>query len=803
MGSNPILGLFDFTVVMPKKNAIFSKGTETAVLVKPAVEQTRKTLHTWLPWLYLLISSAFYLRTYDSAQVKITLVQMGGITLIGLWVSLLFSEGKKAFKRDDFIFLSPFLAYLAYVWVSFMHAPYKGPSVDDLIRYTIYMSVSLIVIREFDRKAIDRLTKLLVWTAYIAAGYGFIQWIDTRFFPAPREGSGIDPFIWRWAFGQRIFSTYGNPNFFGNFLVLIFPIILSQYLKTKSFFYLPAIILDVFCIYFTYTKGAWIGFSITTVIFFALYIYFFTKMDKSKVIKVYAVLTVLAVLLVVCVVVYAKKTSMTSVPFRIATWLSTWEMIETHPAIGTGTGVFKVIYPAFRRPIIFHLEGKHNTETDHAENEHLEQIMDHGILGAGLFYWIVFFVTFIAIKALKFNTEDIKNKAPSDTAYDILGYIAAFLGMLIHNFTDVSMRFVSSGVYLGLLPAVIINLARGHALWEFHYMEDSSWKAESNLPVKGFFLYIIKSVVMASLAFFVFKIFSEFSILQGPISSYSYAGEILQWLLAWGVFCWVCTYLTYRFFVIIKGASNILAILSIAAILWPLYYFWGWFKADVYHNMAIYFSKRAEWDNAVANYRKVNENNKYFIMPYYFMGNVFNDRFNMEKTYNENLGDKNGQPRNDFERAMERYETLRSMAPNYVQMHHQVGNLYMKMYDYHMKRGEKELALPYLDKAMARYDLYQSIDPVFPYNYYRRAQIWLFKGDKEKAEKEYLNNINAWKCYRQGHKHESAEAYANLANFYYMIGKNKEAILYFSKALEMDPSFAPARNALNYLAGKK
>ena len=36
-----------------------------------------------LPFLYLLTSIAFYLHTYDSAQVKITLVQMGGIVLVG------------------------------------------------------------------------------------------------------------------------------------------------------------------------------------------------------------------------------------------------------------------------------------------------------------------------------------------------------------------------------------------------------------------------------------------------------------------------------------------------------------------------------------------------------------------------------------------------------------------------------------------------------------------------------------------------------------------------------------------------
>ena len=144
----------------------------------PGVFFTRKVIWWWLPILYLLISDSFYLRTYDSAQVKITLLQMGGFGLIGMWVSLLLLEGRRAFRREDFIFLAPFFAYLLHVLISFSHAPYPGPSVDDFVRYTIYMSVTLIVIREFTKDAIDRLTKVLIITAYIAVLYGLVRFAD-------------------------------------------------------------------------------------------------------------------------------------------------------------------------------------------------------------------------------------------------------------------------------------------------------------------------------------------------------------------------------------------------------------------------------------------------------------------------------------------------------------------------------------------------------------------------------------------------------------------------------------------------
>jgi putative inorganic carbon (HCO3(-)) transporter len=327
----------------------------------PGVSFTRNVLWWWLPILYLLISDTFYLRTYDSAQVKITLLQMGGITLLGLWISLLLLEGRNAFRKEDFVFLAPFFAYLAYTIISFLHAPYKGPSVDDFVRYVIYMVVALIVVREFNDTAIDRLTKILIITAYITIIYGFIQWLDTRFFPHKDVGPGIDPFIWRWAFGTRVFSTYGNPNFFGNFLVLILPIIVVQFLKTRAVYLIPLIVLDLLCLYTTGTKGAWLGFGVSSFIFVVFYFYFFSGIDRRKLFKIMAIAVIIPLIFIGGVLNYARK-SPTSVPFRIATWLSTWEIVETYPLIGTGVGSFKVLYPAYRRPVIFHIEGKHKTE---------------------------------------------------------------------------------------------------------------------------------------------------------------------------------------------------------------------------------------------------------------------------------------------------------------------------------------------------------------------------------------------------------------------------------------------------------
>ena len=80
---------------------------------------------------------------------------------------------------------------------------------------------------------------------------------------------------------------------------------------------------------------------------------------------------------------------------------------------------------------------------------------------------------------------------------------------------------------------------------------------------------------------------------------------------------------------------------------WPLKIFWGYFMADVFHNRGIYFSKQGKWEDAIASYQKVVELNPNYIMAYYFMGNVYTDRWGP----------------GDIDRAMAEYEKVWRSRP--------------------------------------------------------------------------------------------------------------------------------------------
>jgi putative inorganic carbon (HCO3(-)) transporter len=805
-----------------------------------------RAIVTWLPILYLLISSLFFLRTYDSAQVKISMMQMGGLGLLTMWLVRLAVAGRHALNREDLVCLSPFLAYLFWGVFSYLKAPYHMSSTDFFLRHLFYMIAALITIYEFDEAAVARLFKIMLWTAWIAIGYGALQFVDFSMFP-PGPGKGIDPFVWRGAFGDRVFSTYGNPNFYGDYLVIMFPILVTQWFKTRRWSLLVLIALLLLSLVKTGTKGAWLGFALVCAIFGVIAFAFFPDQTKNYRKQVIGIVGGL----VLAFLGYTAKDltgRVVSINFRLFTWEATWEMIRTNPWTGTGIGSFPPIYPAFRRPAIFHIEGKHNTETDHAENEYLEEFFDNGILGFGIFIWLIISTLVVGFRSLGqlTTTAMLKDGRPPPRAFDLIGVLVSFMGMLGHNCFDVSLRFVSSGVYLGLLSGIIVNVARGKALYELHARpaavpgapEDAPlWTTLSEMliwPLRlaavGGVLYLAFFKGWAGLKMVPFGgMFGEFCMLQGPLARVPGGGELLQWWLAWGVFGGCMLWLGWVMIRLCLLSENPAVPLIVIAMLSPLYQFWGYFKADIHHNVAIYFSKERQWEPAVGNYLIVNKLNPDFVMSKYFLGNVFNDRFNMTKAYLPNWGDTDNVPHDDYERAMYWYDEVRKLAPNYVQMHHQIGNLHLRRAEWATNNGRPEEAQKYLAAALIRFKLYYQVDPVFAPNFYRMAQIYMIRKEYDLAIKTYQALIDAQRCAaddsmlakpwlrntilsyqsyeeldgRWVHRHvganrprESAEAYTSMANALFMDSRFPEAEQAYRIALSYDSNFDMAKKNL-------
>jgi putative inorganic carbon (HCO3(-)) transporter len=374
------------------------------------------------------------------------------------WLVLKVEEFDFGILKKYFIFVFPFLLFLLSAAVSFSFSPFKYASFNELIKRFIYCGLACIVVSEFnsDEKLL-RIKNWLVAASYVVCIYGIIQFIDYHFFPPPPD-AGLDPFAWRQAFAERIFSTFGNPNFFGDFLIVMGPLALAMFLYSRSFYLAFLWVLISACTFLTYSKGAWLAYAAGN---FAFIVFYVTTFFREKLTKKVIIYTAVAASLVLIAagggIAYLSKKRIDSLSFRIVTWVSAWEMINTNPVLGTGVGSFYVTYPAWRRPQIFFIEGKHNTESDHPENEYLEVWFDEGIVGFTIFLTMIVFIFTLGYKNI-FYLRSSKGTRDGPMSYLQLGVLSAFAAKLSHDAVCVSLRFVSSGVMLWLLIALTLTI---------------------------------------------------------------------------------------------------------------------------------------------------------------------------------------------------------------------------------------------------------------------------------------------------------------------------------------------------------
>ncbi len=752
-----------------------------------------KIISFCLPMLSFLIVLTFYLRTYDSCQIKISVFHWGGIIIFSLWLIKIIEKYPYQNNFRDFRpFLNyltvPVLCFLLSAILSYWFSPFKATSLDELIKRMLYVGIFMVTLNEINRKEsikfflwpviigaffiliifrktifstgmginlsmiksvivflfigavvwmlyndkeeenIDKLIRWIICSTFLAVLYGMLQYFNKSTLSSIVVVKKIilnflmelhlDPFMWRNAFGYRIFSTFGNPNFFSAFLVLVSPLIFMEFLRTKKKKYVILFLVNVSATILAVTKASWVGFAASSMLCLILSVIGLRLKVKLK--KVLIAGVVIINLLALFGVTYYSRKRIDSLRFRLFTWESTIEMIKNHPVLGSGIGTFKIIYPSYRQPEIFHIEGKHNTETDHPENEFLEILYDQGIVGLFIFLlWILpafFWKGIRKIKQLAVDRENTDKKLSADLVKDeyyLIGILSGLFGLLVHNLMCVNMRFVSSGfffwLFLGMAGSIILKTKR-----------------ETKCLDKNIF-YSSKGVIIRK--------------------------RVCQIIIACG-----CIYLIFPF---------------------PPYgFFTRLFLADLHHNRAIAYSKRKIWSEALREYKEVIKFNPSYIMAYYFMGNVYKDRMFP--------GDK--------EKALKKYEQVKKLAPNYVQVHLHEGNTYFYMANQAHKKGKKEESRLYYKKALVDFKRAQLLDPVFSPIYVKIAGCCYQLG-KYKEAKEILQIALSHKG-KNFTNHFYADCYMNLANIAVMEKENKIAEEYYKKAIRIKPDYIIAHKNL-------
>ena len=688
----------------------------------PAQVQKSRLLTYWLSALCFFIALPLFLNSLDSAQVKITFYYMGALGALGFWISKLICYKENIFTTRNLIQLLPFILYAGYVIIGYFFMPYPLGRAESLFKFLGICIFFLIIAFEFDKKDISLLFDAVIACAWIVGSYGFIQALDLYVY------KGIDFLYWTSAFQKRIFSTIANPNFLGNYCLFSLMVVLARFLYTyhKRYILLASLLLtDIF---FTESKGAWLGLGISLVIFTGVYLNFFkTKITKyTKFINVFALIFFL---LCGALVVHFGKQRMQSFNFRLSTWRASWDMVQSAPLTGMGFGSFQVIYQAYKRPDIFYMENLHNAETQHAENFFLEQWATLGILGFGLFIYLCFYQVRGAFYAFRRFEKD------RESAYNLLAAFTAGSAIYLHNLVDVSIYFVSTMYFLALFNGIWFNLAYGRL-----EKKQCNCRISKTNSFMGKISAVLAIIFVLAIIIYCFLDFRTIAV----------SDKLLLVILYWSGFVLGAIGVLFCFGYVLFRSRNIIVSVVLAITAFLMFKGFGTLMADHYLSVASSMSLNKDI-HAGEIYTKALALNPFKTSVNQFKGSFFVNRFNMSRRYLPLEGDT--EPMTDFERAEKYYLKELSLSPNSAMIWHNRGLLYKKMavltVNKNFQEGEK-----YFKTAENFFKRSLHLDPVFDNTYFqladiaamhrdfKTAKIWIYlytKGPEDIVNEEYLN----------------------------------------------------------------
>ena len=204
--------------------------------------------------------------TYDQFDIiKVFLLRVLGLVALASWAwDMLVRGGKIRHTPVDWLIL----AFLAWVTVSTFLS--ISPAIaffgkyrrfEGLLSFINYAVIYFLVLQYADRPSrVRALAETLFWSSVLVAGYGFLQSV------------GLDPVPWGdLPFEKfRPFSTYGNPDLLGGFLMFSLPIALGLALAEervgRRLIYWVGFGVNAYVWIVAFTRGAWIGGAVGVIV---------------------------------------------------------------------------------------------------------------------------------------------------------------------------------------------------------------------------------------------------------------------------------------------------------------------------------------------------------------------------------------------------------------------------------------------------------------------------------------------------------------------------------------------------------
>jgi O-antigen ligase/Tfp pilus assembly protein PilF len=269
---------------------------------------------------------------------------------------------------------------------------------------------------------------LMLSSAFVVSAYAFIQVVNVDF-PG-----------WITNFSGRVFSSLGNPDFLGGFLVLIIPFALYAGYEYKSKLAFPFLFLFfVMVLVLSQTRSSLAAFAIGLI----MLIIFFPGYFKSNY-KILAAGLIIAVLVIIFAgragnlfgrLISAAAPDNLDLHGRYSMWSSGIEMIRSSPLLGIGLGGIK-------RGFCLYYNGHGYFETEHLHNDFIEIFAESGIFSFIAFMMMLGSFAFMLIKK--------KNGLA-------LATLAAFAAMMVQAFFNFPFFVADSKLYFFATAGLALN----------------------------------------------------------------------------------------------------------------------------------------------------------------------------------------------------------------------------------------------------------------------------------------------------------------------------------------------------------
>jgi len=464
-------------------------------LTKDNVSLWTKAIEATIIALVVLVPIVFYPRC-----ITLFIPPKEAVTEVLVLLALMF-WGLKMISREEIKFTSmplnlPVLSFITICVLSLIWSNSFFVSLKELPLFLagplLYFVITNNICAE---RQISRILNILLIVGGLFGIYGILQY------------NGIDFSFWIRNIGrQQVFGLFGNVNYFAEYLIVPLPIAVSIFFtsrnKLKKILLLIAILAMGTSLLVTFTRSSYLGFGVSLIFMSFLFLISrgkkIIKDNKKILIAVLVVIFIITFLFVVPnplnksgTIIYKIKSRISitqltqsySINTRIANWKFTTLMIKDHPLLGSGIGTYK--YNSLRYQAKFLDQGQNRSFypsgfADKAHNEYLQLWAELGIVGLGIFIWLI-------ISYFNYGLRFIKKEKDYYRQGIIIGLMGAVVAVLVDGIFGFPLHLPATVILFWLALALTIVMIKSEADAE----EIDLAKKDSN-PVSRFkpLLYI-------------------------------------------------------------------------------------------------------------------------------------------------------------------------------------------------------------------------------------------------------------------------------------------------------------------------